>query len=265
MHPALLQRMSMQNGIKALVATSSILLAFAVKATSIYVNPLGEENSSAALSLQGIIDARGNTLINVDNDQLDAGVASAWTSTGNSSGTVVDAVAESANISSFGIYDIADPSQKIQLFSGAQGGNFASIVSPWSEFGFYLINPDLPASLGKTWYSDPSLNGGQAHVVTYQGQGETLNLGSDPNNPVGSVLLGSNSYLMGWENQDFSVSDFDYNDFIVVISNVQPAPDNFETVGLLGMAMLGLVFFQKVSAIRWNQSVKASAKSQRRF
>jgi len=51
-----------------------------------------------------------------------------------------------------------------------------------------------PNSLGKSWYSDPSLNGGQAHVVTYQGQEETLNLGRDPSNPVGSVLLGPNNY-----------------------------------------------------------------------
>jgi hypothetical protein len=254
----------MQNGIKTLVAVSSLLLAFGVKATPIYVNPLGENSSSAALSLQGIIDARGNTLINIDNDQLDAGVASAWTSTGNSSVTVVDLITGSAAINIFGIYDIADPSQKIQIFVGGQGGNTALFSSPWAEFGFYLINPFYFAypNYGNTWYSDTSLNGGQAHMVTYQGQGETLNLGSDPNNPVGSVPLGSNSYLMGWEDQDLSISDFDYNDLIVVVSNVQPVlvPDDSATIGLLGMAMMGLVFLQKAYVVQRKQPVKALAR-----
>ena len=255
--------MNMRNGIRALVAVSIFFLTFEAQATPIYVNPLGENSSSAALSLQGIIDARGNTLINVDNDQLDAGVASAWTSTGSSSVTVVDAVAGAASVNIFGIYDLADPTQKIPILTGASGGATSTINSPWGTFGFYLINPILDY----TWYSNPSLNGGQAHVVTYQGQGETLNLGSDPNNPVGSILLGSNSYLLGWEDSDFNNSDLDYNDLIVVVSNVQPAsvPDDSATVGLLGMAMVGLVFLQKARVIQRKQQVRALARYKRTF
>ena len=251
----------MQNGIKILVTFISFVLAFGVKGTPIYVNPLGENNSSVSLSLQGILDDRGNTLVNVNNDQLDAGVASAWTSIGSPSGTVIDAVADSASINSFGIYDIADPSQKIQIFLGGQGGNSAAFSSPWSAFGFYLINP----SYGSTWYSDPSLNGGQNHMVAYQGQGETLNLGSDPGNPVGSVVWDSNSYLLAWEDEDLNTSDSDYNDLIVVVSNVQPAPDGTATIGLLGMVMVGLVFLQKAFAIQRKQSLKVMAKSKRGF
>jgi uncharacterized protein DUF4114 len=255
---------NIQNGIKTLVAACSLLLTLGMKASPIYVNPLGENSSDASLSLQGIIDARGNTLVNVDNDQMEAGVASAWTSTGSFSVTaVVDAVAGSATINSFGIYDIADPSQKIQIFLGGQGGDTASFSSPWAQFGFYLINPNY----GSTWYSDPSLNAGQTHVVTYQGQGETLNLGSDSSNPAGSVVWDSNSYLMGWEDTDLSTADLDYNDIIVVVSNVQPAtvPDDSSTVGLLGMAIMGLVFLQKASVIHQKQPMKAPAKFKRGF
>jgi Domain of unknown function (DUF4114) len=248
--------MNMQSGIKVVAVISLFLLAFEVKATPIYVNPLGENSSDPNLSLQGILDARGNTLINVYSDQLDAGVAAAWTSTGSSSVTVVDAVAGSVAINIFGIYDIADPTKTMQILVGGQGGNTASFISPWVEFGFFLINPNY----GYTSYSDPSLNAGQAHVVTYQGRGETLNLGSDPSSPVGSILLGSNGYLLGWEDTDLTTADLDYNDLIVVLDNVQPAPDNFATVGLLGMAMVGLVILQNLQ----KASVKKTSVIQRK-
>jgi hypothetical protein len=115
------------------------------------------------------------------------------------------------------------------------------------------------------------LNGGQDHMAAYQGRGQTLNLGSDPNNPVGSVLWDSSSYLLSWEDTDLNNSDSDYNDMIVVVSNLQPAPNNFvdnvqpipdafATLGLLGMATIGLVILRNASAIQRKQLVKKSAR-----
>ena len=158
-------------------------------------------------------------------------------------------VAGSASVNTFGIYNIADPSRKIQVFAGADtGGATTAFVSPYATFGFYLINP----ALGFTWYSDSSLNGGENHMVAYQGKGQTLNLGNHPNNPAGSVLWDANSYLLAWEDEDFADSDLDYNDMDVIVS-FQPVPDSYATIGLLGMAMMGLVFLQnypKASAVR---------------
>jgi hypothetical protein len=252
----------MQNGIKTLLAISSLFVAFGVKATPTYVNPVGE-GTDPSLSLQSLINASGNTLVNVNSDQFNNGDDTAWTSTGASFAAMVVEVAGSANVNSFGIYNLADPTEKTQIFSGPDtGGATAAFTSPYAEFGFYLIN----GALGFTWYSDRTLNGGQPHVVTYQGKGETLTLGDVGSPPDGSVVWDSNTYLMGWEDQDFANSDFDYQDMVVLVSGIQPVPDNFATVGLLGMAIMGLVLFQKVSVIQQRkQSVKALAKAKRKF
>jgi hypothetical protein len=244
----------MLNSIKSLSAMIVVFLAFSMKATPIYVNPLGENDSSVALSVQGIVDARRNTIININNDQLDAGIASSWNSSGSMSLSIIAAVAGSANLNKFGIYNSVDPSQKVQIFLGGQGGDAASFSSPWTKFGFYLIN----GNYGNTWYSNPALNGGQAHMVSYLGQGETLNLGIDPNNPVGSSLLSSSDYLMCWEDLELDASDYDYNDMIVILKGGRPAPelggtqsvpDESGTIDLLVIAMVGLLILQKPRVI----------------
>jgi hypothetical protein len=262
MHPALFH-VTMQNSIKTLLVMSSFFLALGVKATPTYVNPVGE-GTDPSLSLQSLINARGNTLVNVDSDQFNNGADTAWTSpSGFSPVSMVVEVAGSAAVNTFGIYNLADPSQKTEVFAGAAtGGATTTIISPYATFGFYLINN----ALNFTWYSDRSLNGGQAHVVTYQGKGETLTLGDVGSPPAGSVVWDSNTYLMAWEDQDLNNSDLDYNDMVVLVSDIQPVPDNFTTVGLLGMAIMGLILFQKVSVIQQRkQSVKALAKGKRKF
>lgn len=232
----------MKRGLIVLVAVGGALMDSGVQASPIYINPLGENSSTAALSLQSIINARGNTLINVYNDQIDHTAAASWSSSGISGVTVVSAVAGSANINTFGIYNLADPSQKIQIFDGGLSGAVGAINSPWVTFGFYLINNNY----GNTEYSDPLLNGGQDHLVAYHGRGESLKLGSDPSDPTGTVLLDANSYLLSWEDTDFnnSQSDQDYNDFTIVLSYAS-TPDNFTTAGGLGLAMLGLIWCRR--------------------
>lgn len=208
------------------------------------VNPLGEWSSSSSLSLQGIINARGNTLVDIASDahQLNDSRDSHWASIGGSSAGMVIEVAGYAPHNTFGLYNVADPSQRLEVFAGAvTGGGSASIVSPWSTFGFYMEN----LNAGFTWYSDTSLNAGGAkdHMVAYQGKGEMLGLGSDPNNPSGSVLWGSNSYLLGWE--DLNLGDWDYNDMVVVVSNVRPVPDASGTLALLGVALLAMTAIRR--------------------
>jgi hypothetical protein len=208
------------------------------------VNTLGEWGSSSSLSLQGIIDARGNTLVDIASDahQLDDSRDSHWTSIGGSSAGMVIEVAGYAPHNTFGLYSVADPNQRLEVFGGGvTGGGTASVVSPWSTFGFYLEN----LNAGFTWYSDTALNAGGAkdHMVAYQGKGEMLNLGSDPSNPGGSVLWDGNSYVLGWE--DLNLGDWDYNDMVVTVSNVRPVPDASGTLALLGVALLAMTAIRR--------------------
>ena len=109
-------------------------------------------------------------------------------------------LAGSAGKNSFGIYNAADPSQKIQLFSGKSGGGAQAILdSPYSTFGFYLKTPK------GYWYSDAALNdprkgpADQDHMVAYQGKGGTLALGKSVKHPAGSAEWDEDSYLLAWE------------------------------------------------------------------
>jgi hypothetical protein len=248
----------MIKSFRVLAAVGCVFLALEADAILTTVNPLGEFSSSQPLGLQGIIDARGNTLVTIgsDADQLDNGLDTAWTSIGGSSAAMVIEVAGYAPNNAFGIYNLADPGQRSQIFAGAaSGGASVSFLSPYITFGFYLQN----TSAGFVWYSDSSLNkdGQLDHMVAYQGKGQTLNLGINPNNPVGSALWDSNSYLLGWE--DLNLGDYDYNDMVVVVRNVSPfpdirstpgvtVPDAYSTVTLLGAAIVGLIIFQRLRA-----------------
>ncbi len=236
---------------RPLILTSLALIAAPIiaQATPTPVNALGESGSSSALSLQGIINARGNTLVNIGSDasQLSNGIGgdALWTAAGSISSAMVIEVAGYAANNAFGIYNAADPSQMVQIFGGsAAGGATASTAATFASFGFYLQN----SVAGFTWYSDSSLNAdGLDHMVAYQGKGETLNLGSDAGAPAGSVAWDANSYLLGWE--DLSLGDWDYNDMVLTVSNVglpgvsasslrdaASVPDAFPTVVLMGMA-----------------------------
>jgi hypothetical protein len=213
---------------------SLLLSLFATSAYAVPtpVNTLGEWSSSSALSLQGIINTRGNTLVNIqsDADQLDNGLDSHWTSTGANSANLIIEVAGYAPKNAFGIYNAANPTQRQVIFAGsAAAGASTGFVPLYETFGFYLSN----LSAGFTWYSDSSLNSGGAkdHMVAYQGKGEQL----------GSVAWNSNTYLLGWE--DLNLGDWDYNDMVVTISNVRPSsvPDSASTSLLLGLGMVALV------------------------
>jgi len=234
----------MRRGLFTLAITSCLLLANSVKATPVYINNFGTYlgASSTTLSLQSTLDDRGNTSIDVYNDQLDPNSVAYWNGSGVSyTITVVEALAGSAAINSLSIYNMADPSQTMQIFPGSTSGTVATFTSPWATFGFVLYN----GNYGNTEYADPNINNGNVNMVTYSGTGETLALGGDPSSPIGTVVLAPQDYLMAWEDTDFSNPncDHDYNDLVLVLSP-QAVPETPYTAALLLAAMLGLFFLR---------------------
>ena len=199
------------------LASLALLAApISAHAISTAVNALGENSTSASLSLQGIINSRGNTLVDVGGGahQLSHGIGGGdawWNASGNLTSSLVVEVAGYASQNAFGIYSISDPSQKLQIFGGsATGGATALTVPGFDTFGFYLENTNA----GFTWYSDAALNDdGLDHMVAYQGHGESLAFGN------GSLDWNEDTFLLGWEDLS-GLGDWDYNDMVVTVSNL---------------------------------------------
>lgn len=153
------------------------------------------------------------------------------------SATLVLEIAGNANNNTFGFYDPADPTKKAQLFAGPAGtgsklfvkfngtqlqssssglaGSFDNVGSAFGSttFGMYLQGN------GGTFYSDPSKNaGGGDNLVAYQGfAGRTIKVNGTP------TAWDANSYVLGWEDLVLSSSDHDYQDMVLLVSQIIPA------------------------------------------
>lgn len=222
-----------------LVSVVTVLTGFigemSVSAVLTPVNSIGGNGSE--LSLQQVLNLRGNTLVSVGNDahQVDDSNDSYWNSVGNSSASIVIEIAGYANNNRFGIFNAANPNERQQIFAGGSSSGATLAFTPnWTSFGFYLENTVNDG--GFTWYSDSSLDpaGGRDHMVAYQGQGQTLNLGG----AAGSQLWDSSSYILGWE--DLNLGDWDYQDMVVLVRGVVPAPDAGASIILLGLGVVAL-------------------------
>lgn len=199
--------------------------------------------------------------LNIYNGQ--AVPSSFWSigATGSSENKIVLEIAGNAGSNTFGIFDPANSSNVLQLFSGTAsagwfttltnlgGGNYSATLFNASAvpvstttanfgtdnvFGYYLSGP------GGTFFSAPSMNeaggstypNGTPHMVAYEGDNTTtLKTGNT------SGLFLSNEYLLAWEDTLFGSSDLDYNDFVVLVESVHPVPEP-AALGMFGFGVL---------------------------
>jgi len=197
----------------------------------------------------------GNSGYNVNSaaNRVDDSSDQVWTGTGgNGTATMLLTIAGYASYSSFGIYNLSDPSQKTQIFGGGTSpSSTVSITVPVGDFGFYLDTP------GGVWYSVNSQNsdGGDHMVTLTTTTDQSLNLDAANlegwGHSGGTVAWDPGSYILGWEDLTAipgSGTDVDYQDMIVEVSGVAPIPE--PTTMVAGAMMLLPFATQGLRALR---------------
>ncbi|MFA5865566.1 MAG: PEP-CTERM sorting domain-containing protein [Phycisphaerae bacterium] len=232
-----------------ILALCLIVAVGTVQANLSNVRPVGF-GSSSELSLQQVLNnITTSGFVDATNDQINAAIFTNQGS-GGAVATFVIEIAGSADSNTFGIYDYFDPSKKAQVFSGLDtaGGqklisfmangdikvNFITVATfnPTVQFGFYLDGPK------GTFYSEDSLNGGNAQAVILRGKGAEIQMpGFNPG------IFSSDEYIVAFENAPFATADRDYQDLVVhveSISPVVPAPAAL-ALGVIGLGFIGWV------------------------
>lgn len=233
---------------KVLTFSASALLATNVAAVPI-VGP----------SLQNVLDnitVGGPSSIDVNIHQYEPDEIWSLTASGTSASRLIIELAGYADRNTFGVYDINDEDNKIQLFGGMNsagdiavlfdsGGGTYTAITPSSGsvsvdtgsfssslFGFYLGTPD------GTFYSEQEKNtkdGQTDHLVVFQAKGgDYLDL------PGTSAYREwtPNEFILAWEDLD-SLGDQDYNDMLILVESVVGVPEP-STLALFGFAMFSL-------------------------
>lgn len=205
--------------------------------------PAGNE-----ITLQVALNNLLSTAPNAVNDCLADGTVSGgdahWETLAPASATILLEIAGFRNQNTFGIYDVANSQNRLEIFPGPAGpgttaaltftavsGGYSVSVSiggnTWTSsapfqgtaFGFYLSTPQ-----NNTFYSDRSLNSpGQIdRMYAYRGNGATFISGpiATDGNPTNNVFSNTD-VILAYE--DLVHGDNDYQDFVVLVRGVQPA------------------------------------------
>ena len=248
-------------------AAAPVLLALAMfsvdarAACAFGPTPSGGEPTLQA-ALNGLLSDAPDTVQDCLADGTAPNGDAHWVTLSPTSATILLEIAGFANQNRFGLYDAANPNNRIQIFSGPQGpGATAAITftaaagggynvtvtigtSSWSTstpfvgtaFGFYLRTPQ-----NNTFFSDSALNSGQVdRMYAYRGNGSQFISGpvTTDGNP-GNDLFGANDVILAYE--DLVHGDNDYQDFVVLVRGVQPSVVPLPAAAwLLGSGLLGL-------------------------
>lgn len=224
----------------------SIVALAAVSANATVVNTNRLQNGLDNITFgtpSGSVDA---DFYDVNDAQLAPDQVWMMSATGISAARLIFEFAGFANRNTFGIYDVNNISNTLEIFAGSAsagafevtvsaGNTFFNLVNNESatfstrQFGYYL---DSPAG---RFYSQSALNpGGADQMIAFQGRNDIYVDASGH----GPGLFSSGEYILAWEDLPISNSDRDFTDFVVMVESVTPVPAP-AALALLGLALAG--------------------------
>lgn len=195
------------------------------------------------------ITVGGTSGINVQTDQVINDETWAISAASGSVSTLIVEMTGFAYTNSFGIYDVSNPANYVELMDGPSAPGSQTLVNIMADgevrvnftdtgtffannmFGFYI---DVPG-MGARWYSETGLNtDGVDHMVAYAGNdSDVLQL---PGFAPG--LWQSTEYILAFEDM-INGGDGDYDDFVAMVASIVPVPEP-GSLALLALALAGI-------------------------
>lgn len=196
------------------------------------------------VALQGVLNAHtapypGTSSVNVLTDDLSDGLDSYWSisaSGGSVTTLVFNLSAAYAPTNTFGVYDMGNPANFVQVFAGgAAVGSKVTLgiqvdgsvyldstdtgvdFSAGNAFGYYLDATIGNANANAVFYSDTTLNADMVdHMYAYQGKGDTFRV-----LPWSAGTWSSGEYVLAYEDL-YGGGDKNYTDIVVMVESVNP-------------------------------------------
>lgn len=164
-----------------------------------------------------------------------------WYGTG-AKNIIIEEIAKFASSNAFGWYQVGNPSNSAEIFSGAQGIGDTKEVSTSNHFGFYL---DPKGDSTKRMFTEHLLNTGDYYQVAIYQVFLPL-MGVQPSNAEAGYdgLVATNDFILGWEDLKLysKWSDQDYQDMVVratIVPVPLPAALPLFLAGLAGLGLIG--------------------------
>lgn len=199
----------------------------------------------------------GTSSVDVTTDDLSDTLDSYWSiqaSGGSVTTLVFNLSAAFALGNTFGVYDMANPANFVQVFAGgAAVGTQDTLGIQWdgsvfvngadsgvnfagNAFGYYLDATNGNNNVNAVFYSDTALNAdGVDHMYAYQGKGDTFQT-----LPWSAGIWSANEYVLAFEDL-YGGGDRNYADMVVMVESVNPiipAPGAL-MLGGLGVSLVG--------------------------